>query len=123
MLSSPQSDNKLLDNDFDAWLHDLGIEWGMKGLSIAAVRLDSSGQWNVETKGYGIKDSAKNPVTEDVGANTEHAPHSYTQAWSFQTIFSIGSNSKLFAALSLAFLVEDPNVNLEWTTKNSRYLA
>lgn len=35
----------------------------------------------------------------------------------FQTIFSICSNSKLFAALSLAFLVEDPDVDLEWTTK------
>lgn len=66
ILSSPQSNDLLLDSDFDAWLDDLGAEWGMKGLSIAAVRLGPSGEWNAETKGYGIKDGAGNPVTEDV---------------------------------------------------------
>lgn len=57
---------QLLDNSFDAWLHDLVSEWGMKGLSIAVVRRKSDGGWDVETKGYGVKNTAGDPVTEDV---------------------------------------------------------
>lgn len=59
---------QLLDDSFDAWLHDLASEWGMKGLSIAVVRRKSDGDWDVETKGYGVKNTAGDPVTEDVSA-------------------------------------------------------
>ena len=35
----------------------------------------------------------------------------------FQTMFSIGSNSKLFTALALGTFVEGSNSSLKWTTK------
>lgn len=73
ILSSPQR-NVLLDSDFDDWISDLGEEWGMKGLAIAAVRLNPSGEWNIETKGYGIKDSDGNPATEDVSRHLQVHP-------------------------------------------------
>lgn len=73
ILFSPQS-NALLDSDFDEWISGLGEEWGMKGLAIAAVRLNPSGEWNIETKGYGIKDSDGNPVTENVSRRLQLDP-------------------------------------------------
>lgn len=65
----------LLDDDFDDWLAKLADVWSIKGLSIAVVRKRNvtksnsemrEDDWVVETKGYGIKNAAKDPVTEDV---------------------------------------------------------
>lgn len=61
-------DPQLLDDSFDAWLHDVVSEWGMKGLSIAVVQRKEDGGWDVETKGYGVKNTAGDPVTKDVSA-------------------------------------------------------
>ena len=57
----------ILDESFDEWLHNLTSFWGMKGLSIAVVRRKEDGEWDVETKGFGIKNAAGDAVTENVG--------------------------------------------------------
>lgn len=57
----------LLDKSFDIWLAKVNNTWATKGIGIAVVRRDQSGNWDVETKGYGIRDSSGAPVTEDVG--------------------------------------------------------
>lgn len=70
-LSSPPRpsgvlDKDVLDDEFETWLADLTSEWGMKGISISVVQRLDDGQWNVETKGYGVKNAAGDPVTPDV---------------------------------------------------------
>lgn len=62
------------------------------------MRQYDDGKWQVETKGYGVKDRHNTPVTEN-------------------SLFSIASNSKLFAALSLGIMVSDPEIILNWDTK------
>lgn len=56
----------ILDESFDGWLYNLTSFWGMKGLSIAIVRRKEDGEWDVETKGFGIKNAAGDAVTENV---------------------------------------------------------
>lgn len=65
-VENSDSTAKILDESFDTWLHEIVSEWGMKGLSIAVVRQKSGGDWDVETKGYGVMNSAGDPTTKDV---------------------------------------------------------
>lgn len=58
----------LLDESFDEFLAAISAEWGIKGLSVAVVRRQSNGNWHTETKGYGVKNAAGDPVTEDVSS-------------------------------------------------------
>ncbi|KAF8318972.1 hypothetical protein DL93DRAFT_2075223 [Clavulina sp. PMI_390] len=63
----------LLDDAFDRWLSETTSFWGLKGVSIAVVRCDNSAEeneesWFVETKGYGLKNAAGDPVTENVSS-------------------------------------------------------
>lgn len=60
------SPHAILDDAFDDWLTNLTSFWGMKGLAIAVVKRKDDGKWDVETKGYGVKNEAGNAVTEDV---------------------------------------------------------
>lgn len=62
-----QATSQVLDDDFDRWIQELADEWSIKGIGIAVVRrLPGSNGWAVETKGYGIRNSAGEPVTNDV---------------------------------------------------------
>lgn len=60
------SPHAILDDAFVDWLTNLTSFWGMKGLAIAVVKRKDDGKWDVETKGYGVKNEASNAVTEDV---------------------------------------------------------
>ena len=61
-----ETGDKILDASFDDWLINLTTLWGMKGLAVAVVHHGSDGIWNIETKGYGIKNAAGDRVTDDV---------------------------------------------------------
>lgn len=105
-FSRDQSPNfqPILDDEFEGWLNDVGYNWGMNGVAIAVVRRtkDSAGQWDgwvTESKGYGIADRWGHVVNED-------------------TLFGIGSNTKLFTALAIGMLVQDKTYPLvSWDTK------
>ncbi|KIJ31704.1 hypothetical protein M422DRAFT_266604 [Sphaerobolus stellatus SS14] len=93
----------ILDEEFEAWINEKGFKWGMKGVAIAVTRRtkDDNGEWDgweTELKGYGVADRWGNTVDED-------------------TLFGIGSNSKLFAALGIGLLVEDEKYPINWDTK------
>ncbi|KAG5643819.1 hypothetical protein DXG03_009596 [Asterophora parasitica] len=96
-LTSPQ----VLTAETDKFINDLLAEWNSPaGLSVAVVRKDEQGQWNVETKGYGVATLAnKTQVTE-------------------KTLFAIGSNSKLLTAIATGLLVTNQTLpNVSWTSK------
>ncbi|KAF8312196.1 beta-lactamase/transpeptidase-like protein [Clavulina sp. PMI_390] len=102
---------RILDEDFETWLSNVTSVWGLKGLSIAVVkRHDDDDSWQVEAKGYGVKNAAGDPVTAD-------------------TTFAICSNSKLFTTLALGKLIDEgatlPNssITLKWSTKISDILG
>ncbi|KAF8316077.1 beta-lactamase/transpeptidase-like protein [Clavulina sp. PMI_390] len=84
--------SNLLDSSFDDFVANLAEEWGMKGLSVAVVQHQPNGSWIVETKGYGVMNTAGDPVTAD-------------------TIMPINSNSKLFTAMAMGLLI-DKNLGL-----------
>ncbi|KIJ33420.1 hypothetical protein M422DRAFT_35523 [Sphaerobolus stellatus SS14] len=93
----------VLDEEFEQWLNEKGSKWGMKGVAIAVTRRtkdinDNWDGWETELKGYGVADRWGNPVDEE-------------------TLFSIGSNSKLFTALAIGLLVEDEKYPINWDTK------
>ena len=59
----------LLDGDFDNFLSSLTKDWGFRGMGVAVVRnhpTNENGNWHVETKGYGMKDSSGAAVTNEV---------------------------------------------------------
>ncbi|KAG5634599.1 hypothetical protein H0H81_001413 [Sphagnurus paluster] len=94
--------NKVLDETTDAFINDLLARWKSPGgVSVAVVRMDDQGGWNVETKGYGVATLA------DGSRMTEN------------TILPIGSNSKLFTAIATGLLVSNQTLRtpLTWTTK------
>ncbi|EEB99911.1 hypothetical protein MPER_00282, partial [Moniliophthora perniciosa FA553] len=71
------STSPVLSSEVDTFIQDLLKEWGTPGgVSVAVVRLGSSGSWEVETKGYGV-------ARVQDGLN-----------FTADTVLSIGSNSK-----------------------------
>ncbi|KAG6819429.1 hypothetical protein H0H93_011956 [Arthromyces matolae] len=91
----------VLNSTTDAFINNLLSEWGTTGgLAVAFVQKDSQGNWNVETKGYGIATSNGSQVTE-------------------HTLFAIGSNSKLFTSLATGLLIENVTLSprLSWNSK------
>jgi CubicO group peptidase (beta-lactamase class C family) len=72
-------DNPVLNNDTEAFIqHVLANYSSPGGVGVAVVRKDSTGLWQIETKGYGVATLANGTnVTEN-------------------TLFAIGSNSKVF---------------------------
>ena len=71
-------DGPVLNNNISAFIYQLLAEYESPGgIGVAVVSQDSSGTWNVETKGYGVATLADGSnVTEN-------------------TLFAIGSNSKV----------------------------
>jgi CubicO group peptidase (beta-lactamase class C family) len=71
------SASEILTPQTDAFIQGLLREWGTPGgVSVAIVRMGSSGTWQVETKGYGVAKLDGTNFTAD-------------------TRLSIGSNSKV----------------------------
>ncbi|KAF8586654.1 beta-lactamase/transpeptidase-like protein [Ramaria rubella] len=96
---SPDSVGHILDDNFDAWLKEIGNNWGMKGVAIAVTRKNKDGDgWTTETKGYGVANRWGDPVNEE-------------------TIFPIASNSKLFTALGIGLLTTNESIPVNWHTK------
>ncbi|KAI3621302.1 beta-lactamase class penicillin binding protein [Moniliophthora roreri] len=96
------STSPILSSQVDTFIQDLLKEWGTPGgVSVAVVRLGSSGSWEVETKGYGV---AK---LQD-GSN-----------FTADTVLSIGSNSKLFNVVATGLLISNESVTprIDWKTK------
>ncbi|KAK7054310.1 hypothetical protein VNI00_003503 [Paramarasmius palmivorus] len=96
------SASPVLSTQVDEFIQNLLKEWGTPGgVSVAVVRLGSSGTWEVETKGYGV---AK---LQD-GTN-----------FTGDTRLSIGSNSKLFTVTATGLLISNETVTprISWNTK------
>ncbi|KAF8312197.1 beta-lactamase/transpeptidase-like protein [Clavulina sp. PMI_390] len=106
VINAPKNENHapILDAEFESWLSNISSVWGLKGLSIAVVQRHDDESWQMETKGYGVKNEAGDPVTHE-------------------TTFAICSNSKLFTTLALGKLIDEgatlPNSSLplKWSTK------
>jgi CubicO group peptidase (beta-lactamase class C family) len=77
-ISASAADNStILSPEIDTFINNILTEWNSPGgVAVAVVRMDGQGGWMVETKGYGIANANGTKVTSD-------------------TIFSIGSNSKV----------------------------
>ncbi|ESK85499.1 beta-lactamase [Moniliophthora roreri MCA 2997] len=96
------STSPILSSEVDTFIQDLLKEWGTPGgVSVATVRLGGSGEWEVETKGYGV-------ARLQDGAN-----------FTADTLLSICSNSKLFNVVATGLLVSNESVTpkIDWTTK------
>jgi len=81
----------------------MGYEWGMKGVAVAVTRRlkDENGEWagwTSETEGYGVAIRWGTPVDAD-------------------TLFAIGSNSKLFTAMGIGLVTENETLPITWETK------
>ncbi|KAJ7321670.1 beta-lactamase/transpeptidase-like protein, partial [Mycena albidolilacea] len=84
----------------DVFINKLFTEWNSPGgAAVAVVRMDGQGRWLVETKGYGF---AKADGTK-VGP---------------ETMFAIGSNSKLFDVLATGLLISNESLTpqISWDT-------
>ena len=69
----------ILTPEVDHFIEGVLSRWGSPGgVSVAVVRLDTNGEWNVETKGYGVARLDDNSRVTD------------------ETLFSIASNSKVW---------------------------
>ncbi|KAG7088847.1 hypothetical protein E1B28_012801 [Marasmius oreades] len=101
-VSAQTIPDRVLTPDVDAFIEGILSAVGSPGgVSVAVVRLDPSGHWNVETKGYGIARLSDNAsVTAD-------------------TLFPIGSNSKLFTVVGTGLLISNESLTprLSWETK------
>ncbi|KAF9524497.1 beta-lactamase/transpeptidase-like protein [Crepidotus variabilis] len=100
------SENHLISSETRSYAQDLVKRWNTPGLSIAAVKRDASqpSGWNHEFASFGIARADGSPITPD-------------------TVFAIGSNSKLFLAVSIGLLVHNGSLTdlkgrrLSWQTK------
>ncbi|KAJ7730392.1 beta-lactamase/transpeptidase-like protein [Mycena maculata] len=91
----------VLNSDIDSFIANVLADWNSPaGLAVAVVRQDGQGGWTVETKGYGNAKADGTKVTPD-------------------TLFSIGSESKLFNILATGLLISNESLSppVTWTTK------
>lgn len=111
----------VMDEEFESWLNHTANIWGMKGIGIAVTRRVKDqhgewGDWQTELKGFGVADRRGTPVDEEVCSSPSAHDKSVSQT-NEQTLFSIGSNTKLFTALGLGLLVEDDAYKLQWDSR------
>ncbi|KAJ7185375.1 beta-lactamase/transpeptidase-like protein [Mycena filopes] len=101
-LSSHWPDNKILTPEFDGNIDAILKQFNSPGgVGLAVVHKDpESGEWTVETKGYGIAKIDGTKVTSD-------------------TLFCIGSNSKLFDILATGLIIANESLatRISWNTK------
>ncbi|KAL0960873.1 hypothetical protein HGRIS_005888 [Hohenbuehelia grisea] len=92
---------QVLTPEVDAFIDGILSDWNTAGgAGVAVVRMDANGEWQIETKGYGKAKADGSNVTAD-------------------TLFSIGSNSKLFTVLAAGLLVSNESLSprISWNTK------
>lgn len=95
-----QPENRLLSPDIDDFIEAVLADWKSPGgLGVAVVRGDDDG-WQIETKGYGYATLGGSKVSED-------------------TLFCIGSNSKLFNVLATGLLISNNSLapRVSWDSK------
>ncbi|KAJ8081130.1 hypothetical protein PM082_017972 [Marasmius tenuissimus] len=93
---------RVLTPEVDQFIEGILSRWGSPGgVSVAVVRLNANGEWNVETKGYGTARLDDNSNVTD------------------ETLFSIGSNSKLFTVAATGLLIANETLTprFSWNTK------
>ncbi|KAF8884170.1 beta-lactamase/transpeptidase-like protein [Infundibulicybe gibba] len=98
--SSP-SPNVILDTEMETFVNQILAGWGSPGgIAIAVVRKSSQGGWNVETQGYGTAKADGTKVNE-------------------RTLFSIGSNSKLFNIAATGLLIHNQTLSprVSWNSR------
>ncbi|KAK0458282.1 beta-lactamase/transpeptidase-like protein [Desarmillaria tabescens] len=96
-----QAENRLLSPDIDDLIEAVLADWKSPGgLGVAVVKGDDEGGWQVETKGYGYATLNGSKVSED-------------------TLFCIGSNSKLFNVLATGLLISNNSLapRVSWDSK------
>ncbi|KIY70088.1 beta-lactamase/transpeptidase-like protein [Cylindrobasidium torrendii FP15055 ss-10] len=92
-ISRATNDSLILPS-IDEYIHEvLEASGSPGGLGVAVVSKSTDGTWSVETKGYGNATSNGTSVDDN-------------------TVFAIGSNSKLFAALSVGLLATNESISL-----------
>ncbi|KAJ7607677.1 beta-lactamase/transpeptidase-like protein [Roridomyces roridus] len=97
----------ILDSELETAIYSILEEFKSPGgVAVAVVHKDpDSGTWNVETQGYGIAKADGTKVTAD-------------------TLFGIGSNSKLFTILSTGLLISNESLStpISWDTKIASFV-
>ncbi|KAJ6463412.1 beta-lactamase/transpeptidase-like protein, partial [Mycena sanguinolenta] len=91
----------VLTPEIDTFVANILADWNSSaGVAVTVVRQDGQGGWIVETKGYGTAKADGTPVTPD-------------------TLFSIGSESKLFDISATGLLISNQSLtpSIDWTTK------
>ncbi|KAJ7154569.1 beta-lactamase/transpeptidase-like protein [Mycena filopes] len=99
--STPPFGTPMLTPEVDAAINSILASWNTPaGVAVAVVRTDGNGTWQTETKGYGVAKADGTKISPD-------------------TIFSLGSNSKLFDILSTGLLISNASLTpqISWTTK------
>ncbi|KDQ24632.1 hypothetical protein PLEOSDRAFT_1047810 [Pleurotus ostreatus PC15] len=101
VLAQQPPSSPILNAEIDAFINGLLTDWNSPGgVSVAVVRKTGNDTWNVETKGYGVAKADGTNVTA-------------------QTLFAIGSNSKLFDILATGLLIANTSLDprISWNTK------
>lgn len=96
-----QPENRLLSPDIDDFIEAILADWKSPGgLGVAVVKQDDDGGWQIETKGYGYATLSRSKVSEE-------------------TLFCIGSNSKLFNVLATGLLISNDSLapRVSWDSK------
>ncbi|KAJ6609281.1 beta-lactamase/transpeptidase-like protein [Mycena sp. CBHHK59/15] len=100
--NSIRSNNtQILTPEVDAFINNILADWNSAGgAGVAVVRMDGQGGWLIETKGYGVAKVDGTKINPD-------------------TIFPMGSNSKLFDILATGLLISNESLSpqISWTTK------
>ncbi|KAF8217633.1 beta-lactamase/transpeptidase-like protein [Mycena galopus ATCC 62051] len=99
--TSSNGTDTILTPDLDAAITSILADWNTPGgVAVAVVRLDDDGDWQIETKGYGTAQADGTQISPD-------------------TIFNLGSNSKLFDILATGLLISNETLvpRISWTTK------
>ncbi|KAF8217636.1 beta-lactamase/transpeptidase-like protein [Mycena galopus ATCC 62051] len=91
----------ILTAEIDAAITSILADWNTPGgVAVAVVRLNDDGAWEIETKGYGTAQANGNQISPN-------------------TVFNIGSNSKLFDILATGLLISNESLvpQISWKTK------
>ncbi|KAJ7575075.1 beta-lactamase/transpeptidase-like protein [Mycena floridula] len=98
-FASPEK--TILNTKIDKFVQDVLAEWNSPaGISVAVVKKADDGTWLTETKGYGVAQRDGSKVTTE-------------------TLFAIGSNSKLFDVLATGLLISNESLSprISWDSK------
>ncbi|KAG6906760.1 hypothetical protein DXG01_012263 [Tephrocybe rancida] len=97
----------IIDAETEAFINKLLVEWNSPGgVAVAFVKKDVNGTWtNIETKGFGRATASGTNVTEN-------------------TMFNIGSNSKLFTVLATSLLINNETLSprLDWNSNIADFI-